>query len=483
MLPALRTFFYIQICLFITLVNTNAQSMGADNNFVETDHVIEIGGNKIPYKAIAGTMTIDDENGNPVASVYSTTYKRTDTDDNSTRPITFAFNGGPGSASIWLHMGGIGPKRVKYDDEGFAPQPPYSVIENEYSILEDTDLVFIDPVFTGYSRPVNDGDDDRFLGVVNDAKYISEFVRKYLGKHNRWSSPKFLLGESYGTVRAGAMARIMQQDQGIFLNGIIVVSGGSIGLRRVGSMEFALNIPHFTATAWYHNKLPAALQNGTLEEAVKASQEFAMGDFASALIKGNSISESDKEAIAERTAHFTGLSKDYILGANLRLDRYKFRAELLREEGKIIGRLDSRHTGINKDQTAERPELDPSEMALFGAFPAAFNDYVRNDLNYDSDLEYVVSADVGWNRYAVDTWEDYRTALTHNEHLKVLFTDGYYDKLYYWAEHTIGQFAFPSSVADRISIEYYKAGHMMYVKKEALIKMKNDLAEFIKSAS
>ena len=255
-----------------------------------------------------------------------------------------------------------------------------------------------------------------------------------------------------------------------------------MGLRRVGTIKYALNLPHFTATAWYHKQLSPELQAMSLEDVLKVTEEFALGEFSSALLKGNNISTDEKNRMAERVSELTGLTKEYVLNANLRVERNKFRVELMRDEGKMIGRLDSRHLGLNKDNTGETPDYDPSGAALDGAFPAAFNSYVRNELGYVTDVPYTVSADVGWNRYAVDTWEHYRSTMARNQYMKVLFTDGYYDKMYYWAEHAISQWAFPQSIADRIDVKYYSGGHMMYVEKASLIKMQKDLNEFIQSA-
>lgn len=451
-----------------------------------THRTVKIGGRTLKYTATAGTIPLKDENGKTLADVFFIAYMKDGVQDVSQRPLLFSFNGGPGSASVWMHLGLLGPRRVLLDDEGFRHQPPYKLVNNEYSVLDVADLVFIDPVSTGYSRAAPGVDPKQFHGYKEDIESVGEFIRLYITRYKRWDSPKFLIGESYGSRRASGLAGYFQTRLGIDLNGIILVSAGSLGRDYVnaGSMEYALYLPHFAATAWYHKKIAPDLQDKPIREVLDEVEAFALKDYAAALLKGNRLSEDEKETIVKSLSRYTGLSPSYIKNTHLRIERDRFRKELLRDENRILGRLDSRFTGIDSDAAGERAEFDPAMASIKGPFTATINSYLSTELRYETDLNYEISANVRpWKPApSLDLLKTLRNAMAQNPHLKVLVADGYYDKLYFWPAYTFSQFDFSSELRQRVKIAYYEAGHMMYIHKPSLAKMKNDIAEFIQSA-
>ena len=353
-------------------------------------------------------------------------------------------------------------------------------------MLDVADLVFIDPVSTGYSRAAPGVDPKQFHGYKEDIESVGEFIRLYITRYKRWDSPKFLIGESYGSRRASGLAGYFQTRLGIDLNGIILVSAGSLGRDYVnaGSMEYALYLPHFAATAWYHKKIAPDLQDKPIREVLDEVEAFALKDYAAALLKGNRLSEDEKETIVKSLSRYTGRSPSYIKNTHLRIERDRFRKELLRDENRILGRLDSRFTGIDSDAAGERAEFDPAMASIKGPFTATINSYLSTELRYETDLNYEISANVRpWKPApSLDLLKTLRNAMAQNPHLKVLVADGYYDKLYFWPAYTFSQFDFSSELRQRVKIAYYEAGHMMYIHKPSLAKMKNDIAEFIQSA-
>jgi carboxypeptidase C (cathepsin A) len=425
--------------------------------------------------------------------MFFVAYTRDDVTDKSTRPISFAYNGGPGSATIWLHLGVLGPKRVQMGMEGFQPAPPYSLVENEHSILDVTDVVAIDAISTGFSRAVDGEDPKQFHGVEQDIEAFSEFIRLYVTKFDRWSSPKYLFGESYGTVRSAGVSEKLQSSHGIELNGIVLVSSvidfSTLRDAPGNDLHYVTFLPTYTATAWYHKKLPSDLM-GPLESTLDQARAFAFGDYLLALTRGNRLTAQEVSETAERVARFTGLSPDYVASANLRVSPPRFRKELLRDQRLMVGRLDGRFTGIDADAAGERQEFDPSNTALQGAYTALFNDYVRSELGWASDLAYYTSGDVRpwdyntqYRAQYLNLLDSLRTAMARNPFLTVLVANGYYDSATPFAatEWTFDHLGYEETFRERVEMTYYEAGHMMYIHPEMLARLKRDLARFYES--
>ena len=453
-----------------------------------TKSSVTIGGKKIDYTTNTGYLFLKNDTGKTVAKVFFTYYKK-DGEESGKRPVTFTFNGGPGSSSVWLHMGGLGPKRVVLNDEGVSVGPPYQYINNEYSWLDKTDLVFIDPVSTGYSRAAPGESPKQFHGYVEDISSMGSFIRHFLARYERWGSPKFLAGESYGTTRAAGLSKFLQDRYRIYLNGIFLISSvlnfGTNDYYVGNDLPRALYIPSYTAAAWYHKKLAPALQ-ADLQKALKESEEFAIGPYASALIKGGWMSASEKEAIAEKMSYYTGLSKEYILQSNLRVEENKFYKELRRKDGLTIGRLDARFTGRDLDDVGESNSFDPSFSNIDGPFTATINDYFQKDLNFKEEAGYNIFGDVGpWNYNNVQNQflnvaESLRDAMAKNPALKVYVGFGYYDFAtpYFTAKYDIEHMFLRPEQRKNVHSYFYESGHMYYIHKPSLIKFKKDVDDF-----
>jgi carboxypeptidase C (cathepsin A) len=460
-----------------------------------SEHVTHIAGQEIKYIATAGTMVLRKEDGTPTASMFYIAYTRDGVTDMARRPITFAFNGGPGSSSVWLHLGTLGPKRVLMQASGHPTPPPYKLVDNEYSILDVTDLVFIDPVTTGYSRPAPGTDARQFHGVNGDVSSVGEFIRLYTSRHGRWTSPKFLAGESYGTTRAANLSGYLQGEQGMNLNGIMLLSSvlyfGTISFDAGNDLPYILFLPTYTATAWYHKKLPKDLQ-GDMKKAVAEAQNFAAGEYSTALLKGDTLAAKDRTQIAQKLARYTGIPVAAIERNNLRLTSSRFRKELLRDQNRVIGRYDSRIVGIDEDPGADSPEYDPSYASVQGAFTATWNQYVRSELKFESDLPYEIltgrirpwSYDQFQNRY-VNVAETLANAMTQNKDLKVFVANGYFDLAtpFFATEHTFSHMRLDPDVRRNVSMDFFDAGHMMYTHKPSLERVKADLTQFITGAA
>jgi carboxypeptidase C (cathepsin A) len=450
---------------------------------------------KITYRATTGTLVMKDEEGKPHATFFFVAYTRLGeaTTNLSDRPITFSFNGGPGSSSVWLHLGLLGPRRVLLKEDGTLPPPPFHLVNNEYSLLDETDLVFIDPVSTGYSRPVPGEDAKKFHGVQEDLDSVGDFIRLYTTRYKRWASPKFIIGESYGTTRAAGLSGHLEDRYGIYLNGIMLVSSvldfSTLSFEPNNDLPCILYLPTETAAAWYHKKLPPDLQ-ADRTKALAESEQFALGDYAHALLLGSTLPAADRQQIVKNLARLTGLSEDYVDRADLRIRAHQFFKELLRSERRTIGRYDSRMTGVDREAVSDSPEYDPSYSAVLGPFTATMNDYVRNELKFESDLPYEILTGVSpWdfgqarNRY-LDVAETLRQSITHNPYLKVFVANGYYDLAtpYLATRYTFDHIGLPAELRANVTMGYYDAGHMMYVNRPSLIKLKKDLANFIHSA-
>lgn len=475
----------------------------ADPTLTVTRHALRVEGRVIPYDATVGELVINKPNERPGAKVFFTAYTRSDVKDLSRRPITFCYNGGPGSSSVWLHMGGIGPRRVRMEEDGTSFVPPYGLEENPHSLLDTTDLVFIDPVSTGFSRPLAGENKSQFHGIDEDISSVGEFIRLYVTRFKRWPSPKFLLGESYGTFRSAGLSGYLQNRQnGMYLNGIILVSSvldfQTIRFASHHNLPFILFLPHYTATAWYHKKLQDAYLSRPVRDVVKDAREFAAGEYSAALFKGNRISGEEYEGVAEKLAALTGLTVAYVKRANLRVRHDRFVKELLRDRGRTVGRLDSRFLGRDEDSAGEGYEFDPSSTNIQGAFSTVWKDYVRNELGFQRDGAYFIYGNVRpWN-YSVSggermrvgsmvpsTAETLRRAMSENPHLRVFVANGYYDGAtpFFGTEYTFSQMGLNGEFKERVSMGYYEAGHMMYINMPSLKKFKSDVAGFIQSAS
>lgn len=461
----------------------------------KTQHTVRIGGQQINYTAVAGTINLKKEDGTVTASIFYTAYTRDGASDISQRPLTFAFNGGPGSSSVWLHAGALGPRRVLMNADGSPTSPPYRMVDNEYSLLDVTDLVFIDPVSTGYSRAANEQDARNFHGITGDLRSVADFIRLYTTRNARWGSPKFLAGESYGTTRAAALSGYLQQNVGMNLNGIMLLSTvlnfGTISFDQGNDLPYILFLPTYTATAWYHKKLPNDLM-ASREKALAEAERFAAGEYVQALMKGSALPAPEFAAVARKLARYTGLPLKYVEQSNLRVTIFRFTKELLRDQRRIAGRFDSRITGSDMDPNASSPEYDPSYAAVQGAFTAVWNQYVRTDLKFESDLPYEVltSRVRPWsyaeyqNRY-VNVSETLASAMTQNPALKVHVANGYYDLAtpYFATRYTFDHLALVPGLRSHVSMSFYDAGHMMYTERASLEKLKKELAAFLISAS
>jgi len=463
----------------------------AEEKTVETQHSVRIGGQEVRYTATPGQLVLRRPNGEPRGNMFFVAYTRDGITDMRSRPVTFCYNGGPGSATIWLHMGTLGPKRVQMAEEGFQPAPPYRLVENEHSLLDVTDIVAIDAMSAGFSRAVEGEDPKQFHGVQQDIEAFSEFIRLYITKFNRWSSPKYLLGESYGTVRSAGVSKELQSRHGIELNGIVLVSSvidfSTLRDAPGNDIHYAGFLPTYTVTAWYHKMLPADVQ-GSLEDIMDEAREFAFGDYLLALTKGNRLTPREIDDMAQKVARLTGLSPEFIKNANLRVSPRRFRKELLRAQRLMTGRLDSRFTGIDADAAGESQEFDPSNTALQGAYTALFNDYIRNELNWESELRYRTSGPVRpWDyntQYRagyLNLVDSLRSTMARNPFLKVLVTNGIYDMAtpYAATEWTFDHLGYEPTYRERVSMTYYEAGHMMYIRPSMLEKFKKDVSEFI----
>jgi len=463
----------------------------------QTNHTFETDSGSFDYTVTTGTIILKEEDveegEKQKASIFYIAYIKNNA--NSGRPVTFSFNGGPGSSSVWMHLGLLGPKRVLMDDEGQPIGPPFKLVNNEYSLLDRSDIVFIDPVSTGYSRPVPKEEPDQFHTVKNDIESVGEFIRVWTTRNKRWTSPKFIIGESYGTTRAAGLAGYLHQRHGMYLNGIMFISSLlnfiTARFNKGNDLPYALFLPSYTATSWYHNKLSEELQND-LTKAIKESREFALNDYTLALMKGNDLGSEEREKIIKKLIRLTGLSRQYIEGTNLRINIHRYCKELLRDEGKTIGRLDSRFKGFDRDAVGETHEVDPSYAAILGPYTAAMYDYLRRDLEYETDLPYEILKSLyeSWkfdnyqNEY-VNTGEDLRQGFQRHPGLKVIVCNGYYDLAtpFLATEYTFNHIPLPQDQQKNIKMTYYESGHMMYLHKASLEKLSGDLHKFIEESA
>jgi carboxypeptidase C (cathepsin A) len=474
------------------------------DNLVETKHTCLIGGQQISYTVTTGTVVLKEETEKkgeqagtaegekPKATVFFVAYTRDDVTDKSTRPLTFSFNGGPGSSSVWLHLGVLGPKRVHMGDAGSLLPPPYGMVDNEFSILGSSDLVFIDPVSTGFSRPVPGEKAKEFHSFKKDIESVGDFIRLYTTRYQRWISPKFLIGESYGTTRAAGLSGYLQDRHGLYLNGIMLISAilqfQTAEFDPGNDLPFILFLPTYTATAWYHQKLEPDLQKD-LKRTLAEVEAFAQGEYTLALMKGSSLPQPERAKLVVKLSRYTGLSPEYIERTDLRINIFRFTKELLRAENLTVGRLDSRFKGVDRDSAGEMFEFDPSYAAIMGPYTAGLNNYIRSELKFESDLPYEILNLRVWpwtyddheNKY-VNVAETLRKAITTNPHLKVFVANGFFDLAtpYFATEYTFNHLGLEATLLqNNISQAYYEAGHMMYVHLPSLETLCRDLSEFI----
>lgn len=458
---------------------------------VVTNHTTTIKGKTIPYTATAGFQPVWNEEGMPIASLLYTYYKRSDIKNDENRPLVISFNGGPGSASVWMHIAYTGPRILKIDDEGFAVQP-YGVKSNPNSILDVADIVFVNPVNTGYSRliPGKDGkmpDKKLFFGVNADVKYLAEWVNTFVTRNNRWRSPKFLIGESYGTTRVSGLAAELQNSQWMYINGVILVSPTEIGFEFDGPVEVANRLPYFTAAAWYHKMLPPALQNKDLPEVLAESEQYAVNELLPVMVNTGYIDPAKKEEVIKKMAYYSGLSERTIRQHNLEVPKAYFWKDLLRDrDGLTIGRLDSRYKGLDVKEAGDRPDYNSELTSWLHSFTPAINYYYQEELGLKTDLTYNMFGPVRpWDRTNNNTGAALREAMGVNKNLNVMIQSGYFDgaTTYFNAKYVMWQLNASGKLSDRLSFKGYRSGHMMYLRNEDLIKANDDIRDFIQKSS
>jgi carboxypeptidase C (cathepsin A) len=457
---------------------------------VVTRHEVKIGDRGVKYTATAGLMPINDREGKPEAHIFFIAYTADDAGDPARRPLMFSFNGGPGSASVWLHLGALGPKRVEVPDDASFPAPPFRLVDNDASWLDKTDLVFVDPVGTGYSRAVKPELNRKFHGLQGDIESVGEFVRMYLTRYERWGSPLYLVGESYGTTRAAGLSDHLV-ELGIAFNGIVLVSTvldfQTIQSGRGNDLPYILYLPSYTATAWYHKRLPDDLQ-GDLRATLREVERWAEADYRMALGKGDRLPADERREVVARLSRYMGLRREVIDNSDLRVSPSSFRKELLRDEKRTVGRLDSRYRGIDASAATGAPDFDPSQAAIRPPYTATFNRYVRAELGYKSDRPYYILGEgVGpWDwgpggRGYPDTSYALRDAMAKNPPMRVFVASGYYDLAtpYRATEYTLAHMRLDPALRKNVRVAEFEAGHMMYIHRPSLAALKRDVAAFL----
>ena len=455
---------------------------------VLTRHRVRVGGKDIAYTATAGEMPVLNDAGEPEAQIFYVAYSAENPDAAKPRPLLFIFNGGPGAASIWLHLGAIGPRRVQMLPDGNMPAPPFLLVDNAYSWLDQADLVFVDPVGTGYSRAAKPDLAKNFSTVRGDIDSLARFIRLYLTRSERWSSPLFLVGESYGTFRCAGLSEHLV-EHGVALNGIILISSilnlQTTSFDNGNDLPYQLFLPSYTATAWYHKKLAPDLQSD-LDRTLSAAEEWAATGYQEALNKGDRLSPPERLAVIEKLARFTGLSATFVENRNLRIDSRGFTKELLRDRGQLVGFMDSRFSAPNLEPNANSG-FDPTVTTIRPPFTATFNNYVREELGFQSDLEYfTLGGGIGhwdWetkNGYA-DTSDNLRNTLAKNRYMKLFIASGCFDLAtpHFATEYTVAHLGLTPALRKNVTMRRYRSGHMMYLESDALVQLKQDVQQFI----
>ena len=471
---------------------------------VTTEHRLGIGKKTLEYSATCGTIVLRDytpvaepkdgqRKDKATATLFFVAYTLKSTKNGAARPITFSFNGGPGSSSVWLHLGILGPQRVVADEMGLAPAPPYALTDNEHTLLLESDLVFIDPVGTGHSRMADGEKAAEFHEYQRDLDSVGEFIRLYLTRYGRWGSPKFLIGESYGTTRAAGLTLHLQDKHDVFLNGVMLVSLAidmqTLSFDHANELPYALFLPTYAATAWYHRALVPELQKKPLAAVVKEAEAYALGDYSVALLQGSRLSGAARDKVAAQVARYSGLSADYVLKADLRPTDARYFKELLRTRGQVVGRLDTRFTSQDRDDVGENAETDALFSNVLGAYAAGINRLLKDTLRFDSDAPYVVHAPI-WDKW---TWKDFankyvnvgaslRRAMQANPHMRVYVASGYYDlgTPHAAGDYTLNHLGLREDARDKIQVSYFEAGHMMYIHQPSLVRMAAELRAFVR---
>ena len=483
----MKTFNFLITLLFLCSIQAFAQKVEIpQDTSIITSHKVSVNGNSFDYSAETGFMPLWDEKGDPKASIFYTYYTRDGIKNRENRPLVISFNGGPGSASVWMHIAYTGPRILKIDDEGF-PVQPYGIKENPHTILDVADIVYVNPVNTGYSRPIPDAEGkvkkEDFFGVQADISYLAEWLNTFVTRKNRWLSPKYLIGESYGTTRVSGLALELQNSQWMYLNGVILVSPTELGIDREGPVEVANRLPYFAAAAWYHKALPQELQQKDLDALLPEVENYSISEVLPALVKGGFVSEEKKKEIAGKMAYYSGISEDVILQNNLQLPIRAFWKELKRKDGYTVGRLDSRYLGIDEKDAGENPDYNAELTSWLHSFTPAINYYLREELNLKTDLKYFMFGPVHpWDRSGNNTGANLRQAMAQNPNLDVLIQSGYYDgaTTYFNAKYSMWQMDPSGKMKDRLSFKGYRSGHMMYLRAEDLEKANDDLRDFIR---
>lgn len=481
----MKNLFLLFATLTSTLLFSQVQKIPLDT-MVVTNHSLVIKGQNLAYQATTGTQPVWNSKGEPIATLFYTYYKKSNSEKEK-RPIIFSFNGGPGSASAWMHIAYTGPVILNMDDEGY-PVQPYGVKDNPNSILDVADIVFIDPVNTGYSRMVADKDGklpDRstFFGINSDIKYLAEWMNTFVSRNNRWESPKYLIGESYGGPRVMGLSRELQNNQWMYLNGVILVSPADYKIYSTDQPIYsALNLPYFTAAAWHQKALSPALQQKDLLDILPEVETYTINKVMPAIAKGGFISAEEKDEVATKMSLYSGLDKKAILDHNLNVPTSFFWKDLLRDQGYTMGRLDSRYLGIDKMTAGNSPDYNAELTSWLHSFTPAINYYIREELKFKTDIKYNMFGDVHpWDRQNDRTREGLRQAMAENPYLKVLVQSGYYDgaTTYFAAKYTVAQMDPSGRMKDRVSFKGYRSGHMMYLRKEDLKAATDDIRAFI----
>ncbi|QXP56769.1 carboxypeptidase [Cellulophaga sp. HaHa_2_95] len=480
---------YLILISFLVVTTTSAQGRKIPvDTIITTKSKATINGTLINYTVQAGMQPVWDEKGEPIASLQYTYYTRDNIKDSASRPLLISFNGGPGSASVWMHLAYTGPRILKIDDEGY-PVQPYGVNENPYSVLDETDIVYVNPVNTGYSRTIpeigEEVDRKKFFGINADVKYLAEWLNTFVTRNNRWRSPKYIIGESYGGTRVMGLSLALQNQQWMYLNGVIMVSPADYKvLREDGPVSGALNLPYYTAAAWHHQALPAALQKNDLNDILPEAEAYTINSVLPAIAKGGFISETERNTVAEKMAYYSGLTKNEILDQNLVVPTSYFWKNLLKERsGYTVGRLDSRYLGVDRQISGDKPDYNAELTSWLHSFTPAINYYLQEELNFKTDIKYNMFGPVHpWDNSDDHTRDNLRQAMAQNPYLNVLVQSGYYDgaTTYFNAKYTMWQVDPSGRMRDRFEFKGYRSGHMMYLRKEDLKNANDDIRAFIR---
>ncbi|MDB4149520.1 carboxypeptidase [Flavobacteriaceae bacterium] len=483
----IKTLFLATLFASVSICWSQTRTLPVDTS-VTTKHKLTTQNDSFNYTATTGTQPVWDENGDPIASLHYTYYTKDNVGNRSQRPLVISFNGGPGSGSVWMHLAYTGPRVLNIDTEGY-PVQPYGIANNPYSILDVADIVYVNPVNTGYSRTIpasgKEVDRSKFFGVNADIAYLAEWLNTFVTRNNRWSSPKYLIGESYGTTRVSGLALALQNNQWMYLNGVILVSPTELGINREGPVEVANRLPYFAAAAWYQKKLPNTLQNKPLKEVLEEVEAYTINTVLPAMVMGGFLATDKKEALAEKMGYYSGIKPSVYLDHNLEIPYPYFWKELLREDGYTVGRLDSRYLGIDRKRAGDSPDYNSELTSWLHSFTPAINYYLQEELNFKTDIKYNMFGPVRpWDRSGDNTGENLRQAMAQNPYLHVMTQSGYFDgaTTYFNAKYNMWQLDPSGRMKNRLSFKGYESGHMMYLRREDLKNANEDIRQFIKSS-